>query len=44
MQYKIRSAAHSELNTKELNNQRKIENQIAEGDFVIKEKELESEI
>lgn len=39
VQYKIRSAAHSELNTKELNNKRKIKNQIAEGDFVIKEKD-----
>ena len=39
VQYKIRSAAHSELNTKEINNKRKIKTQIAEGDFVIKEKD-----
>ena len=38
VQYKIRSAAHSELNTKELNNKKKIKTQIDEGNFVIKEK------
>ncbi len=39
VQYKIRSAAHTELNTKELNNKRKLEKQMIEGGFVIKEKQ-----
>jgi len=39
VQYKIRSAAHLELNTKEINNKKNIENQMAKGDFVIKKKQ-----
>ena len=38
VQYKIRSAAHSELNTTQINNKLKIQKQIREGVFVIKEK------
>ena len=39
VQYKIRSAAHLELNTRKINNKNKIKNQIDEGYFIIEEKQ-----
>ena len=38
VQYKIRSAAHTELNTKNINNKQKIQKQINEGTFLVDEK------
>ena len=38
VQYKIQSAAHTELNTKNINNKQKIQKQINEGTFLVDEK------
>ena len=38
VQYKLRSAAHTELNTKNINNKQRIQKQINEGNFIVDEK------
>ena len=38
VQYKLRSAAHTELNTKNINNKQRIQKQINKGHFIIDEK------